>query len=161
MNEQLYACAWKSQFLSGPMQPLMGFIGNLGYVAVCVVGAILTMNGSISFSVIVAFIFIFGCLPNPFPSLHRRRQACSLRRRPVSGYLSFCVKRSFRTRAAKRLRLRPQTAMWNFPMCVSSMTQRNYYSRLLRFRESRSEDCHCRPHRSRKNHDGQPAHALL
>ena len=56
MNENLYESAWKSQFLSGIMHPLMGFIGNLGYVAVCVTGAALTMNGDISFGVIVAFM---------------------------------------------------------------------------------------------------------
>ena len=55
INEKLYTSAWKSQFLSGLMMPLMGFIGNLGYVAVCVVGAYLTMKGHISFGVIVAF----------------------------------------------------------------------------------------------------------
>ena len=55
-NNKLYECAWKSQFLSGLMQPLMGFVGNLGYVVVCIVGAVLTMNGIISFGVIVAFM---------------------------------------------------------------------------------------------------------
>ncbi|WP_079535272.1 ABC transporter ATP-binding protein [Phoenicibacter congonensis] len=56
INNELYNCAWKSQFLSGLMQPLMGFVGNLGYVVVCVVGAVLTINGIISFGVIVAFM---------------------------------------------------------------------------------------------------------
>ena len=46
----------KSQFLSGIMQPMMIFIGNFGYVAVCIVGALLAMNEKISFGVIVAFI---------------------------------------------------------------------------------------------------------
>ena len=55
-NDKLFECAWKSQFLSGLMQPLMGFVGNLGYVVVCIVGAVLTMNGIISFGVIVAFM---------------------------------------------------------------------------------------------------------
>ncbi len=55
-NNKLYECAWKSQFLSGLMQPLMGFVGNLGYVVVCIVGAVLTMSGIISFGVIIAFM---------------------------------------------------------------------------------------------------------
>ena len=55
-NNKLYECAWKSQFLSGLMQPLMGFVGNLGYVVVCIVGALLTMQNIISFGVIVAFM---------------------------------------------------------------------------------------------------------
>ncbi|MDF2844648.1 MAG: hypothetical protein K0R00_3074 [Herbinix sp.] len=56
INNNLYKSGWKSQFLSGLMMPLMGFIGNFGYVAVCVVGAALAMNGTISFGVIVAFM---------------------------------------------------------------------------------------------------------
>ena len=49
LNDRLYECNRKSQFLSGIMQPIMGFVGNFGYVAVCVVGALLTMNNVISF----------------------------------------------------------------------------------------------------------------
>ena len=56
INEKLYESSWKSQFYGGLMMPLMSFIGNLGYVAVCVVGAALTMKGDISFGVVVAFI---------------------------------------------------------------------------------------------------------
>ena len=56
VNGRLYISGWKSQFISGMMQPVMGFIGNLGYVVVCVVGAVLTLNGTISFGVIVAFM---------------------------------------------------------------------------------------------------------
>ena len=56
LNKNVYEANRKSQFLSGLMQPLMNFIGNFGYVAVCIVGAILTMKNMISFGVIVAFI---------------------------------------------------------------------------------------------------------
>ena len=56
MNDDLYDADWHSQFLSGIMQPLMTVIGNLGYVAVCVIGAALVMDGEIGFGVIVAFI---------------------------------------------------------------------------------------------------------
>ena len=69
MNQQLYQCAWKSQFMSGLMQPLMGFVGNLGYVAVCVTGAVLTMNGTISFSVIVAFMLYVRLFTQPLSQL--------------------------------------------------------------------------------------------
>ena len=55
-NDKLYQSAWKSQFLSGMMQPIMGFIGNLGYVAVAVVGSILAVNGTIQVGDIQAFI---------------------------------------------------------------------------------------------------------
>ena len=69
VNHKLYACSRKSQFLSGIMQPLMGFVGNLGYVAVCVVGAILTMNNIISFGVIVAFMIYVRMFTNPLSQI--------------------------------------------------------------------------------------------
>ena len=56
INDRLYISNWKSQFLSGLMMPFMNFIGNLGYVAVCIVGAVLVLNGYITFGVIVAFM---------------------------------------------------------------------------------------------------------
>ena len=55
-NNTLYESAWKSQFFSGMMQPIMAFVGNLGYVAVAVVGGYLTILGSIQIGDIQAFI---------------------------------------------------------------------------------------------------------
>lgn len=55
-NMVLYQSAWKSQFLSGLMQPIMTFVGNLGYVAVALVGSILAVNGTIQVGDIQAFI---------------------------------------------------------------------------------------------------------
>ena len=69
LNEKLYECNKKSQFLSGLMPPMMGFIGNLGYVAVCIVGALLAMNGSISFGVIVAFMIYVRLFTNPLSQI--------------------------------------------------------------------------------------------
>lgn len=69
MNESLYTCAWKSQFMSGLMQPLMAFIGNFGYVVVCIVGALLVLNGSISFGVIVAFMLYIRLFTQPLTQL--------------------------------------------------------------------------------------------
>ena len=65
LNERLYDCNRKSQFLSGLMQPMMSFIGNFSYVAVCVVGAILTVNGTISFGTIMAFILYVRLFTSP------------------------------------------------------------------------------------------------
>ena len=65
INDRLYDCNRKSQFLSGIMQPLMNFIGNFGYVAVCVVGALLVMNGKTTFGVIVAFMIYVRLFTNP------------------------------------------------------------------------------------------------
>ena len=65
MNHKLYKCSRMSEFLSGIMPPMMGFVGNLGYVAICVVGAILTTKGIISFGVIVAFMIYVRMFINP------------------------------------------------------------------------------------------------
>ena len=65
LNNKLYKANMMSQFLSGLMHPMMHFIGNLGYVAVCIVGALLTMNGYISFGVTVAFILYVRLFSSP------------------------------------------------------------------------------------------------
>ena len=69
MNAVLYDAEWRSQFLSGIMQPLMTIIGNLGYVAVCVLGSALAMSGEISFGVIVAFILYVRLFTSPLSTL--------------------------------------------------------------------------------------------
>lgn len=69
INDKLYDANRKSQFLSGIMQPLMNFIGNFGYVAVCVVGALLVMNNEITFGVIVAFMIYVRLFTNPLSRL--------------------------------------------------------------------------------------------
>lgn len=69
VNEGLYNSGWKSQFMSGLMMPLMTFIGNFGYVAVCVVGAALAMNGTISFGVIVAFMMYIRLFTQPLSQM--------------------------------------------------------------------------------------------
>ncbi|CRH89745.1 ABC transporter%2C ATP-binding component [Chlamydia trachomatis] len=56
LNDKLYSSMWKSQFFSGIMMPLMQFIGNFGYVMVCVVGAALALDGTITMGTIVAFM---------------------------------------------------------------------------------------------------------
>lgn len=65
INKDLFSSAWKSQFLSGMMMPVMGFVANFGYVAVCVVGATLTMKDIISFGVIVAFTLYVRLFTQP------------------------------------------------------------------------------------------------
>lgn len=69
MNQAVYDANWKSQFLSGVMQPLMNVIGNLGYVVVCVLGATLAIRGQISFGVIVAFIMYVRLFTSPLGTL--------------------------------------------------------------------------------------------
>ena len=69
LNNRLYESNRKSQFLSGLMHPIMGFIGNFGYVAVCIVGALLVINNHISFGVIVAFTIYVRLFTNPLSQI--------------------------------------------------------------------------------------------
>ncbi|MDO5560011.1 MAG: ABC transporter ATP-binding protein [Oscillospiraceae bacterium] len=69
INNSLYNCAWKSQYMSGIMQPLMGFIGNFGYVVVCIVGAALAINGKIEFGTIVAFMLYIRLFTQPLSQM--------------------------------------------------------------------------------------------
>lgn len=69
INTRLYNSAWKSQFMSGLMMPLMMFVGNFGYVVVCIVGAVLAVNDSISFGMIVAFMIYIRLFTQPLTQL--------------------------------------------------------------------------------------------
>ena len=69
VNTRLRLSSKNSQFTSGIMQPIMGFIGNLGYVAVCVVGAILVIKGFIGFGVIVSFMIYIRLFTNPLSQI--------------------------------------------------------------------------------------------
>ncbi|WP_462409445.1 ABC transporter ATP-binding protein [Neobacillus sp. Marseille-QA0830] len=69
INTGLYDSAWKSQFLSGLMMPFMMFVGNLGYVVVCIVGAALAVNGHISFGVIVSFMLYIRLFTQPLTQI--------------------------------------------------------------------------------------------
>ncbi len=69
LNERVYNANRKSQFLSGLMMPIMNFIGNFGYVAVCIVGALLTMKGNITFGVIVAFMTYVRLFTSPLSQI--------------------------------------------------------------------------------------------
>ena len=69
LNRKVYDANWKSQFLSGMMQPLMNVIGNLAYVAVCVIGAALAMNGTIKFGVIISFILYVRLYTSPLTQI--------------------------------------------------------------------------------------------
>ena len=75
LNNNLRDSAFKAQSLSGLMQPLMAFIGNLGYVAVCVMGAVLTMKGYIGFEVIVAFMMYIRLFTQPLAQIAQATQS--------------------------------------------------------------------------------------
>lgn len=69
LNAVVYDSNWKSQFLSGIMQPLMNVIGNIGYVAICVFGAMLALDGKIEFGVIISFILYVRLFTAPLTQI--------------------------------------------------------------------------------------------
>ena len=89
-NNDLYVSGWKSQFLSGLMMPIMNFVGNFGYVVVCVVGAALAMDGKIEFGVIVAFMMYVRLFTQPlsqFAQAFQNLQRCAAAAERVFGFL--------------------------------------------------------------------------
>ena len=69
LNDQLFASMWKSQFFSGIMMPLMQFIGNFGYVMVCIVGATMAINGDVTMGTIVAFMTYVRIFTQPIAQI--------------------------------------------------------------------------------------------
>ena len=89
-NGDLYDSGWKSQFLSGLMMALMNFVGNFGYVVVCVVGAVLAMDGKIEFGVIVAFMMYIRLFTQPlsqFAQAFQNLQRCAAASERVFSFL--------------------------------------------------------------------------
>mgnify|MGYP002527199557 CR=1 FL=1 len=89
-NNDLYVSGWKSQFLSGLMMPIMNFVGNFGYVVVCVVGAALAMDGKIEFGLIVAFMMYIRLFTQPlsqFAQAFQNLQRCAAASERVFGFL--------------------------------------------------------------------------
>ena len=78
INSQLKKSSFKAQALSGLMMPMMIFIGNFGYVAVCIVGALLTINGTITFGIIVAFMIYIRLFTQPLGQIAQSMQNLQL-----------------------------------------------------------------------------------
>ena len=89
LNNNLRDSAFKAQSLSGLMQPLMAFIGNFGYVAVCVMGAVLTMKGYIGFEVIVAFMMYIRLFTQPLAQNEQATQ--SQKSEAAAGELVYAI----------------------------------------------------------------------
>lgn len=101
MNRAVYDANRKSQFLSGVMQPLMNVIGNLGYVAVCVIGAALVMDGQITFGVITAFIMFVRLFTSPLSTLAQGMTQMQTQLPPEIGYSTSCRRKNFRMKAIR------------------------------------------------------------
>ena len=109
INYNLYTSAWKSQFLSGLMMPLMNFIGNLGFVAVCVAGALLVANGTVAFGVVTAFMLYVRLFTSPLTQL--AQAFTSLQSAAAAGerVFEFLGERELTDESHKTRRLDPDT----------------------------------------------------
>ena len=166
-NSDLYESGWKSQFLSGLMMPLMNFVGNFGYVVVCVVGAALALDGQIEFGVIVAFMMYVRLFTQPlsqFAQAFQNLQRCAAAAERVFGFLEEPEMEDESGKQAllgKNQRPRSEGRRGIQPRAVRLRAGQADYQRLLRFSLGRSEGRHRRPDRCRQDHHGQPADALL
>lgn len=111
MNEKLYESNWKSQFLSGLMMPIMGFIGNFGYVAVCVMGAVLVMQDVIGFEVIVAFMVYVRLFTSPLSQIAQGATSLQSASAASSRVFSFLAAEEMEDESAKTEKL--ETAAGN------------------------------------------------
>lgn len=107
INNRLYESAWKSQFLSGMMMPLMGFIGNLGYVVVCVIGAVLTHNGVTEFGTIVAFMIYIRLFTNPLSQMAQVATNMQSASAAAGRVFEFLEERELDDESHKTVRLEP------------------------------------------------------
>ncbi len=107
INDRLYESAWKSQFLSGMMMPLMGFIGNFGYVVVCVIGAVLTHKEIIEFGTIVAFMIYIRLFTNPLSQMAQVATNMQSASAAAGRVFEFLEERELDDESHKTLRLKP------------------------------------------------------
>ena len=123
INDRLYDSAWKSQFMSGLMMPLMNFIGNFGYVCVCIVGAALFMHDHITFGVIVAFMIYIRLSLILFHRLLRLQLLYSQLPQPQKECLNFLMKKKWKMKVIslqnwKQLRVMLNLEMLNLVMIL-------------------------------------------
>lgn len=89
VNQELYTSSWKSQFVSGIMMPLMGFIGNFGYVMVCLMGAYLVIQGHTTIGIIVAFMVYIRLFSQPLSQIAQAVQNLQLAQAALGRVMDF------------------------------------------------------------------------
>ena len=108
MNTKLYNSAWKSQFYSGLMMPIMGFIGNLGYVVVCVLGAVLVQKGSIGFGTIVSFMIYIRLFTQPLSQMAQVSTSLQSTLAASERVFEFLGEEEMEDESAKTVKLLPE-----------------------------------------------------
>lgn len=116
MNENLRNSAFRAQCLSGLMMPIMTFIGNFGYVAVCIVGAALALNGKIEFGVIVAFMMYVRYFTQPLSQMAQAMQSMQSPRRQANVCLNSSKRKKWRTNHKNHQPSKKQRGLLNLSM---------------------------------------------
>lgn len=112
-NYDVYKANQMSQFLSGLMMPLMIFIGNLGYVAICIVGAVLTIKGKITFGVIVAFMSYVRLFTSPLSQIGQAMTSIQSTAASSERVFEFLDEKEMDDEKEKKEYLDPQKASGN------------------------------------------------
>ena len=113
LNEKLFNCSRKSQFLSGLMQPIMNFIGNLSYVVVCILGAVLVKNDVITFGVIVAFIVYVRLFTSPLQQIAQGLTNLQSAAAASERVFEFLEEKNMSDESGKNKKLSPQVVKGN------------------------------------------------
>ncbi len=105
INDDLFRSNFMSQFLSGMMQPFMNFIGNFGYVMVCIVGAVMYVGGSISFGTIVAFMVYVRLFTQPLTQLAQAFSSMQSVAASAERIFAFLDEREMENESEKNVRI--------------------------------------------------------
>lgn len=161
-NEKLYNAGWKSEFLSGPDAPIMGFVGNLGYVVVCILGASMAAGGSMTIGGIQAFIQYLRSFTQPITqmaSISSQVQRTMAAAERIFNFLDEPeIVEKHRNTPWKTAISAATSALTMFASVTK--TPRDCHPRFLRRCESGPEDRYCRPDGCRQNDYGKASHAL-
>lgn len=160
-NEALYNAGWKAQFLSGLMMPVLGFVGNLGYVAVAVTGAFFAVAGTITVGDIQAFVQYVKNFTQPITQLAQISnvlQSLAAAAERIFAFLDL-PEVPKETSAVDPAALFHRCGIRRRALRLRARCAR--HPQLLRSRGRRANRGHRRPHGRRQDHHGEAAHALL
>lgn len=162
INKSLYDSAWKSRFLSGMMMPIMGLVGNLGYVVVCVLGAVMAAKGKIPFSVIISFTMYIRLFTQPLSQIAQVLTSLQPAAAASTRVFEFLGEEELEDESGKTKCL--SSVLGNVELDHVRFGYRPERIIIHDFfcdREGRSDSGYCRSYRSGKDHHCQFADAVL
>lgn len=125
INDELYKSAWKSQFLSGMMMPIMSFVSNLGYVSVCLLGGYLTVKKVIDIGDIQAFIQYMRSFTQPITQIANISNTLQSTAAAAERVFEFLDEQEEVPETQTPIQPEQVRGMWNFPMCILATVPTN------------------------------------